>query len=286
MNLANPAIEAVQGESAPQLVSFWHGPLDGITYGCLATFPYNGAQLRLYAYEEIAVPPGVVLADAREICADVSLVRRYIADGKVEFSKFSNLFRYLLIEKTGDCWVDCDFVCLAPPDFHTEPMVFGYQLPHEHPGAINGAVLRLPSQHAVLQQLIEHAREVVDLDQNWGMIGPRLITPKLREAGLAELARPSAEFYPIEADEFWKPVLPEFHDTVTEAVKASKLLHLWHHMFELAGYDKELAPPKGSYLHSWLERVGAIDRFKGVYGSEEMSEQLKRWMPSSPQTLG
>jgi len=279
MTVTIPSVEATWNENAAQLVSFWQGPLDGITYGCLATFPYHGARLRLYAYDEIAVPPGIDLADAREICPDVSLVRRYIADGKVEFSKFSNLFRYLLIRETGLCWVDCDFLCLGQPNFHQKPMVFGYQLPQEHPGAINGAVLKLPSDHSVLQELIQHAREVVDLDQNWGVIGPRLITPKLREAGLADHASAAGDFYPVGADEFWKPVLPEFCDSVKTATQSSKLLHLWHHMFELAGYDKELAPPKGTYLHSWLERVGALDRFNGVYAPEALRAQFANWLP-------
>ncbi|WP_245278323.1 hypothetical protein [Ensifer aridi] len=270
--------------SSPDFVSFWHGPIDGLTYGCLASFPYHGARLRLYSYNDnIKVPPGIDLADAREICPDTSLIGRYIADGRVEFSKFSNLFRYLLIKQTGCCWVDCDFLCLRPPEFQHREMVFGYQYPKENPLAINGAVLKLPRKHDVLAGLIQHAREVVDLDQRWGAIGPQLITTKFYEAGLSEFASAAADYYPISPPDFWKLILPEGRETVEAAVRASKLLHLWHKKFEVAGYDKELAPPRESYLHRALERVGGLDRFTGIYDADELRVQLGRWLPSARQ---
>ena len=271
----------VRRPNTHDFVSFWHGPIDGLTYGCLASFPYRGARLRLYCYDDtIQAPPGIDLADAREICRDPSLVGRYIADGKVELSKFSNLFRYLLIQKTGRCWVDCDFLCLRRPEFQNEKMVFGYQEAKDHPGAINGAVLKLPSEHAVLADMIQHAREVVDMDEIWGAIGPRLITPKLQESGLSKFASEMADYYPIPYDHFWRLVLPEEREYVELAARSSKLLHLWHHMFEVANYDKEIAPPKGSYLYHAFERVGALDRFSGIYDADELKMLLGSWLPS------
>ncbi|MGN7808079.1 hypothetical protein ACTJKE_36410 [Ensifer sp. 22521] len=270
----------VRRARAPDFVSFWHGPIDGLTYGCLSSFAYHGAHLRLYTYDHRTdAPPGIELADAREICADASLVERYIADGKVEFSKFSNLFRYLLIQKTGCCWVDCDFLCLERPEFQHKEMVFGYQLPKENPAAINGAVLKLPREHDVLEDLVLHARAVVDLDQRWGTIGPRLLSPKLHEAGLSGFASDMAAFYPISYAHFWKLLLPAERTNVESAVRCSKLIHLWHHMFEVVGYNKNLAPPKGSYLHNALERFGGLDKFHGSYEVNSLKLQLRKWLP-------
>jgi hypothetical protein len=226
------------------------------------------------------------LADARKICPDPSLVGRYIANGKVEFSKFSNLFRYLLIQQTGRCWVDGDMICLSPPQFQNQEMIFGYQLPKEHPAAINGAVLRLPRDHGVLADMIQHAREVVDMDQNWGVLGPRLITPKFNEFGLSRFASGPTDYYPIPSAEFWKLVLPEERENVEFAVRSSKLLHLWHHMFEVAGYNKEVAPPKGSYLHNALERVGALDRFIGIYDADVLKSKFVSWLPAELEARG
>ncbi|WP_246763210.1 hypothetical protein [Rhizobium sp. 007] len=284
MNFLTRLAGIFRRSKSPDFVSFWHGPIDGLTYGCLASFPYHGARLRLYSYDDnIKVPPGIDLADAREICPDTSLTGRYIADGKVEFSKFSNLFRYVLIKQTGCCWVDCDLVCLRPPEFQHDEMVFGYQYPKENVQAINGAVLKLPREHAVLADLIQNARDVVDLDQRWGAIGPRLITTKFYEAGLSEFASAMADFYPISPAHFWKLILPEGRESVESAVRASKLLHLWHKKFELAGYNKDIAPPRESYLHRALERVGGLDRFTGIYDGDELRVQLGRWLPSARQ---
>ncbi|WDZ75428.1 hypothetical protein PWG15_12455 [Ensifer adhaerens] len=287
MNLLTGLARLIRRAKAPDLVSFWHGPIDAMTYGCLASFPYYGARLRVYSYDDsIQVPPGIDLADAREICSDASLVDRYIVDGKVEFSKFSNLFRYLLVQKTGCCWVDCDFICLRRPEFQKHEMAFGYQLGKDHPAAINGAVLKLPREHAVLTELIEHARGVVDLDQHWGVIGPRLITPKFNEAGLSKFASSTVDYYPISHLHFWKLLLPEERENVEAATRSSKLLHLWHHMFEVAGYNKELAPPKGSYVYDALERVGALHRFSGAYDTDHLKIQLNGWLPAESKLLG
>lgn len=277
MSFLDRLARIVRRPKTPDFVSFWHGPIDGLTYGCLASFPYHGARLRLYSYHDnIKVPPGIDLADAREICPDTSLVGRYIADGKVEFSKFSNLFRYLLIKQTGCCWVDTDLICLRPPEFQHDEMAFGYQYPKEHRFALNGAVLKLPRDHPVLAELIQHARAVVDLDQGWGAIGPQLITAKFSEFGLAEFASATGDFYPIPPADFWKLILPEGRESVQAAVHASKLLHLWHRKFELSGYNKNTAPPRESYLHRALERVGGLDRFTGMYDADELRTQLGR----------
>ncbi len=286
MNLLTRLAGALRRAKTPDFVSFWHGPIDGLTYGCLASFPYHGARLRLYCYDKIRVPPGIDLADAREICPDMTLVNRYIADGKVAFSKFSNLFRYLLIEKTGHCWVDCDLICLGQPDFHDTEMVFGYQSLKGAPQEINGAVLKLPQEHPVLADLIQNAREVVDVDQHWGTIGPKLLTPKLVDADLSQFASPTEDFYPISYRDFGKLLLPEERENVEAAVSSSKLLHLWHHMFEIVDYDKDLAPPKGSYLHGALERIGALGRFNGIYDVDDLRIQLGHWLPLAERKHG
>jgi hypothetical protein len=287
MQLLMRMAERIRRARTPDFVSFWHGPIDGLTYGCLASFPYQGARLRLYSYDDnVRVPFGIDLADARDICPDPSLVGRYIADGKVEFSKFSNLFRYLLIQRTGRCWVDSDFLCLTRPQFQNDEMVFGYQEAKEHPGAINGAVLKLPRKHAVLADMIQHASDVVDRDQPWGAIGPRLITPKLHEFDLSKFAREMPDFYPIPFHHFWKLLLPEERENVELASGSSKLLHLWHHMFEIAGYNKEIAPPAGSYLHRAFERVGALDRFSGTYDTIELKRLLVHWRPTELKVVG
>lgn len=261
--------------------SFWQGPVDGLVYGCLASFPYFGARLRLYAYDDnLNIPPGIEVADAREICADKKLLDRYFADGQVEPSKFSNLFRYLLMQKMETCWVDCDLLCLRPADFCNDAFVFGRTTPEmNHEWGINGAVLKLPSDSLVLARLIRHARTAADLDQPWGVIGPLLITRLFNESGLSELARPMSDFYPLDSARFWMPLLPEAARNVEAAVSSSRMLHLWHNNFKRCGYDKQAAPPEGSFLHDAFTRVGGLGGFSRTYGAEELKHKISEWLP-------
>ena len=51
------------------------GPLHPFAYACLASFPDEGARLRLYSYDPtLETPPGVQLLDARRICPDETLI--------------------------------------------------------------------------------------------------------------------------------------------------------------------------------------------------------------------
>jgi len=264
-----------------EFVSFWDGELDGITYGCLASFPYWGARLRIYSYNEnLKIPAGVELADAREICPDENLLNRYIADGQVEPAKFANLFRYLLLGKINSCWVDADILCLKPPDFSSDQFVFGKQFPNQdHRWFINNAVLKLPSDSGILTQLVKQARAVIDLDQPWGVIGPELVTRLFKQAGLFELARPVADFYPLSPDKFWMPLLPEETKAVEAALSASKLLHLWNNQFKRSGYDKQAAPPRGSFLHDTFSRIGGLAGFSRTYDVDELKSVINEYLP-------
>jgi hypothetical protein len=247
-------------------------------------------RLRLYAYDDnLNVPAGVEIADAREICADEGLLNRYFADGHVEFSKFSNLFRYLLVQKTRSCWVDSDLLCLKRPDFQNDEFIFGRIFPdEEHPWGINGAVFKMPPKSPVLAQLIRHAHEAVDVDQPWGIIGPLLITRIFRGTDLFNLARPVSDFYPLAPDLFWMPLLPEEAASVEAAVSSSWMLHLWHNNFKRCGYDKQAAPPRGSFLHDAFARVGGLGGFSRTYDVDELKNKISKWLPEGhrPGALG
>ena len=101
-----------------EFASFWHGPLNPFAYACLASFPQAGASLRVFTYDpHLELPPGVRLADARTICPDESLTRRFIANGKPSIATFADMFRYRMMRQTGCCWVDTDMLCLSKPAF-------------------------------------------------------------------------------------------------------------------------------------------------------------------------
>jgi hypothetical protein len=261
--------------AASEFTSFWHGPLDPITYTCLASFVFQGAALRLYSYDRnLDVPDGVELADARQIVADERLASRFVVDGRVSFSKFSNYFRYRLLQQADTCWVDADLLCLRKPNFAGDPVVVGYQFKADGPWALNGAVLKLPRTHPILADLCERAALAIDHDTGWGVIGPLLVTEMARKHQIIGQARPLADFYPLQFDKFWKALLPGYYGHMVKVTTTSTFLHLWHEYYTRSGYEKDIAPAEGSFLYEWCERLGTIGRFRRVYRREELRHAL------------
>jgi hypothetical protein len=264
---------------APQFATFWHGALDPIAYGCLASFPYVGAGLRVYAYRsDLEVPRGVELSDARLICPDETLVGRYRALGKVSIAMFADMFRLRMIRETGACWVDADMICLRRPDFSGETIVFGRQTEAFGKALINNAALKLPPDHPLLTALIQRAEAAVDVDQSWGAIGPFLLTDLAEREGVDHLARDYPEFYPIDADNFWRPLLPAYRADVADATEGATFLHLWSEMFLRCGYDKSAAPPNGAFLAEIFRDLGTLERFSRIYDEAALSAILSEWI--------
>jgi len=262
----------------PEFATFWHGPLNAMTFSCLASFGRVGANLLVYSYDNrIVAPNGVELADARQVCPDQSLLWRYVAAGKPSLAKFADMFRYKLIQQTGCCWVDTDIVCLRKPDIAGHSIVFGRQSEAHGKALINNAVLRLPPEHPLLSELVRRAENAVDVDQPWGAIGPFLLTELAEKYGVDHNARDFSHFNPIEPDHFWKPLLPAYRENVAIATRQATFLHLWGELIDRAGYDKSASPPPGSFLYDVFRRLGTLDRFERVYDERELKSQLANW---------
>jgi len=271
--LGIPAIRRLADRVRPtgDFATFWHGPLDPLTYTCLSSFAYHGAPLRLYCYDPPnEVPEGVMLFDAAEIVADRGLIERYPVRGRPSISKFSNHFRYQLIRKTGACWVDSDILCLRKPDLADQPILFGRQTDDAGIWEMNGAVLKLPRRHPMLAELHARARAEVDIDTPWGVLGPMLITELARKHGLDGAAQPRHRFYPLKPGEFWKALLPENRAEVKTLARDATFLHLWHELYQRSKYKKLVAPAKGSYLHDACKTFGTVGRFVRTYRPEEL----------------
>ncbi|MBV8105258.1 MAG: hypothetical protein JO223_11660 [Hyphomicrobiales bacterium] len=272
---------------ACEFASFWHGPLNPFAYACLASFPTVGAKLSLYSYEQkLDIPPGVRLEDARLVCPDESLVRRYIVNGKPSIAAFSDMFRYRMIQKTGCCWVDADIICLTDPSFAAEAYVFCRQADAVSTLLVNNAVLRLPPSEPALADLLATAENAVDADQKWGGLGPFLLTPVLTNHGLYDRALDPHVCYPIEPEQFWKLFLPSCRDRVAEKVRGATMLHLWNEAIRWSGYDFGACPPEGSYLHERFRAVGALDRFSGVSDEDAVRRLMARQIAESKDKAG
>ena len=224
--------------------SFWSGPLNPFVYACLASFPQAGASLRVFSYDpRLELPAGCSFADARTICPDETLTRRFIANGKPSIATFADMFRYRMIEKTGCCWVDTDMVCLSKPAFENDGFVFCRQADAVGTSLVNNAVLRLPSSHPALAELDSTAESAIDVDQRWGAIGPFLLTPVLAKHGLAQHALEFARLLSDRAGAILEAFLPGYRDWVAGAVRGAAFVHLWSEAIVWSGYDFWSCPP-------------------------------------------
>ena len=267
--------------------SFWHGgPLQPFVWGCLASFPREGARLALYSYDrDLAVPDGVRLLDARTICPDETLVERYLANGKPSIATFADMFRYRMIRETELCWVDTDLVCLQAPAFANDPFVFCRQADAVSTLLVNNAVLRLPSAEPALAELVATAEAAAGVDGRWGALGPFLLTPVLERHGLYARAFAPHVCYPVEPEQFWKPFLSAWRDEVARTVEGATFLHLWSEAIRWSGYDSAACPPQGSWLHERFDQLGVLDRFARICGEDEVLRLMGGQIAASPRGL-
>ena len=254
-----------------EFASFWHGPLNPFAYACLASFPRVGARLSVFSYDpELDLPPGVRLEDARRICPDETLVRRYLVGGKPSIATFADMFRYRMIRETGRCWVDTDLICLKEPGFAGDPYIYCRQADLVSSSLINNAVLRLPQAEPALIELVAIAEKAADVEQTWGALGPFLLTPVLEKHGLYGRALDPRVCYPIEPEYFWKLFLPAYRGETEAAVREATMLHLWSEAIAWSGYDRKACPPAGSFLHAVFERLGVTGRFQRLCEEAEV----------------
>jgi hypothetical protein len=269
-----------------EFASFWHGTLNPFAYACLASFPEAGVSLRVYSYDlRLDLPPGVQLEDARAICPDESLTRRFIANGKPSIATFADMFRYRMIQETGFCWVDADILCLRKPGFRNG-FVFCRQADAVGTGLVNNAVLRLPPSHPALAELVRTSEAAIDVDARWGALGPFLLTPVLAKHSLTECALDSRICYPIEPEQFWKLFLPAYRDWVVEAADGATLVHLWSEAIRWSQYDFSVSPPAASYLNEAFRRAGALPRFRRVASVDEVLRLMAKPIAESERAAG
>lgn len=201
----------------PIIHALWVGnKLGAISRCCLSSFVMRGHQVHLHTYSEIEdLPDGVMICDANEIIPSNKIIK-HNATGS--YALFSDLFRYELLTKVDGIYVDCDVYCLKPLSIPDSSYMFGY----EEDTKINGAILAMPKESALLKNLLESAydpqfippwysktkqfrlkiKKIFGLgktisDMPWGVIGPDAITYYAVQSNLEKFAQPIDIFYPV-----------------------------------------------------------------------------------------
>lgn len=249
-------------------VTLWIGnSLGPLERACLRSVDRCGHRITLYCYSEPeGVPDGVELRDAGDILPESEIVRH--CNGSV--APFSDWFRYELMKRGLGTWIDTDLYLLGQLD-EGRPYLFG----EERPGVINNAVLRLPADSPLLDELllpfagnrapwlsVRHRAMLrlrklfgggIDVGAlPWGTTGPAALTAAAGKFKLSSHALPPAVFYPARWEQAaWilDPAI-KLEDMVTRDTVG---VHLWN---ECIRQVKNEPAPKGSFL-ARLQREGA-----------------------------
>ncbi len=257
-----------------RLNSLWVGNKIGwIENLCLRSAIAAGHPFTVYSYTPdklIGLPPGIDLADAREVMPE-NMLLRYANSGAIQLG--SNLFRYHLLKKSLGYWVDMDFYILKPLKF-TEAYVFGF----ERRDSINNALLKIPANSKMLETillqirpnkrppwygpkrtLIYYAQRIKNgpigvEDLPWGTFGPQLVTYAARKSGVYHAAQPQSVFYPVPYDQVG--LFLEATDIARQKTEHKNTVAIHLYRSALLGQLKGRVPPDGSYLARACKKFG------------------------------
>jgi hypothetical protein len=211
----------------PDVVTFWHGPLDALRRLCLSSQLAAGHRVTVYSFEPLAgLPDGVGNAAAEPILpfAFAERLRPPERDGGWRdwtILQFSDFFRMRLMAKRAGLWLDADVLLLKPVELDPRRPLFAWERPRQ----LGNSVLYLPPDHAIVTAF-EHLAGQPDLTPDWlslrhrvtfalrkwrggskrlsdlrlAIYGPAALTALARRSGELDLALPKKSFYAVHAE--------------------------------------------------------------------------------------
>jgi hypothetical protein len=260
----------------PEIVTFWHGPLDALRLLCLKSQVAAGHKVTVYSFEPLpGLPDGVGNAEAEAILphAFAEKLRPTGPDGVWRdwtTLQFSDFFRMRLMARNEGLWLDADVLLLKPVEIDPEKPFFAWERRRQ----LGNSVLYLPPHHPIVVAF-EDLMEQDELTPDWlalrhrltfmmrqlrrrsnrladiriAIYGPASLTALARRAGELRHALPKKSFYAVHA----APKL--FFEPSDFSVLIADLEILGFHVSP-KGRGKE-KPIPGS-LHAWAaERFGA-----------------------------
>jgi hypothetical protein len=268
--------------SLPVIAAFWHGSLSWLEQLCLGSFVAQGHAVELYSYDTIGdLPKGVAARDAAEVVPRERLV---FYKGRGTPGVFSDLFRMSVLQQRRGIWADADVYCIRPI---ADPPAYlmGYERPPDASGkggSINGAVLLLPHDSALLDDLIgvfgtgprplfePHlplgrrlevaAKRVVGIKvapeyMQYGATGPFALTHFVAKHELLGAVQPAEVFYPVRYEAI--PALMQPGSSIEAALTPRTLaVHLWRSQLTRRGRAAMPWPAAGSALAALCARDG------------------------------
>jgi hypothetical protein len=210
----------------PEIVTFWHGPLDGLRRLCLRSQVAAGHKVTVYSFEPLAqLPAGVGNAEAEAILPHTFAERlRPIGPDGVWIDRtmlqFSDFFRMRLMTKSAGLWLDADVLLLKAIEIDATKPYFAWERPRQ----LGNSVLYLPSNDPIVAAF-EALMAQDELTPDWlslqhrltflmhrlrgttrisevrlAIYGPAALTALAQRAGELAYALPKKSFYAVHAE--------------------------------------------------------------------------------------
>ncbi|GLQ11311.1 hypothetical protein GCM10007913_32430 [Devosia yakushimensis] len=263
--------------SLPTIVSFWHGPMSWLEALSIASFRRHGHRVEVYSFDPVpGLPDGAVAMDAAEILPRDKLV---FYKGKGTPGVFSDYFRMSLLRQGRGVYADLDVYCVRPIEGPPD-----YLMAYERPGSVNGAVLHIPADAPLLDDLLAiftdtrrpllephlpplrrlevaarrmFGEKIAPEDMQYGATGPFALTYYVRRRGLQQLVRSSEVLYPIPYEGI--PELMQAGSSIDKAITPETLaVHIWRSQLTRRGRADMPLPAPGSALAELCAREGIV----------------------------
>ena len=168
----------------PDVVTFWHGPLDALRLTCLRSQVAAGHKVTVYSFDSLAgLPDGVGNADAEAILphAFAERLRPIGADGVWRdwtTLQFSDFFRIRLMALSAGLWLDADVLLLKPVEIDPAKPYFAWERPRQ----LGNSVLYLPLGDPIIGEF-DQLLQQDELMPNWLSLRHRLTFALRRISG-------------------------------------------------------------------------------------------------------
>jgi hypothetical protein len=211
----------------PDVVTFWHGPLDRLRLTCLRSQVAVGHKVTVYSFDPLAgLPDGVGNAEAEAILphAFAEKLRPTGPDGVWRdwtTLQFSDFFRMRLMARNAGLWLDADVLLRKPVEIDPAKPYFAWERPRQ----LGNSVLYLPAGDPIVAEFAALMLKD-ELTPDWlalrhrltfalrrlrggsnrladirvAIYGPASLTALARRAGELHHALPKKSFYAVHAE--------------------------------------------------------------------------------------
>jgi len=211
----------------PDVVTFWHGPLDRLRQTCLRSQVAAGHRVTVYSFEPLAgLPDGVGNAEAEAILPHSfsEKLRPPEPDGSWRdwtTLQFSDFFRMRLMARHAGLWLDADVLLLKAVEIDPAKPYFAWERRRQ----LGNSVLYLPAADPIVAAF-ENLMAQDELTPDWlalrhrltftlrklrggsnrlsdirvAIFGPAALTALARRAGELRCALPKKSFYAVHAE--------------------------------------------------------------------------------------